>query len=73
MRLSEARAFIDLQSLLSLKVWRRDLDRELCGNWAEERGRPDGMDFALVCTRSKCAVENGWSFPSGKADVCVKS
>lgn len=56
MQLLEPRAFIDLQGLLSLKVWRRDLDRGLGGNWAKERGRLDGMDFALVCTRRECAV-----------------
>lgn len=72
MHLSEARAFIDRQSLLSLKVWRRDLEREAGGNWAKERGRADGMDFALVCTGGECAVEISHSFPSGRADVCVK-
>ncbi len=69
----DARAFIELQSLLSLKVWRRDLEREPGGYWAKERGRADGMDFALVCTGREYAVEIGRSFPSGRADVCVKS
>lgn len=65
MRLSEPQAFIDLQSLLSLKVWRGNLDRGLAGNWAEEQSRLDGMDFALVLLVGSMLSRSGHHFDWG--------